>query len=88
MFVHTTPRSNWHELDDEEFFIIEGREKCGATQRKFSQTAKKGALVEIMSTSNVRTALREAATRSIDCAHFYILQDWRANASGFEFTAT
>ena len=42
----------------------------------------------IMSTSNVRTALRESATRSIDCARFSILQEWRANASGFEFTAT
>ena len=43
---------------------------------------------EIMSSVKVRTALRETATRSSDCAHFSIQQEWRADASGFEFTAT
>ena len=51
---------------------------------KIAATVENGALVEIMSTSNVRTALRETATRSIDS----ILKEWRPNASGFEFTAT
>ena len=74
------PQHHSHELasgalDNEELFVIEGSKKCCTEQRKLPQTVKKWALIEIMSTSNVRTALREAATRSIDCAHFSILRN-------------
>ena len=41
-----------------------------------------GELVEIMSRFKARTALRDTATRSINCAHFSILEEWRENASG------
>ena len=55
-------------LDDEDFFIVEGSEKCCTTQRKFPQTAICRA-PEIISSVKVRTALRATKTRSIDCAH-------------------
>ena len=52
-------------LDDEDFFIIGGPEKC-CTARKPPQTVICRAL-EIVSSVKVRTALRATTTRSIDC---------------------
>ena len=60
----------------------EETEKCHTEQRKLPQLSEKWALIEIMSTSNVRTALREAATRSIDCAHFSILRNGEQTPQG------
>ena len=73
-------------LDDEELFIIEGT-SC-TEQQKPPQTAKNGALVEIMSRFQRANSAEETATQSIDCAHFSIQTEWRKTASGFEFTAT
>ena len=74
-------------LDDEELFIIEGS-SCTEQQKKTPQTAKNGALVEIMSRFRRANRAEETATRSNDCAHFSIQTEWRTNASGFEFTTT
>ena len=51
-------------------------------------TAKRGAIIEIVSRFARAKHAEETATRSIDSAHFSVQTEWRTNASGFEFTAT
>ena len=58
------------------------------SSKKPPQTAKNGALAEIMPRFQRSNRAEETATRSIDCAHLSIQTERRTKASGFEFTAT
>ena len=84
MYVHRTTVINWQGEPSTTKNSSSSRAPKNAALssencRKLSET---WALTEIMSTSNVRTALREAATRSIDCAHFSILRNGEQTPQG------
>ena len=80
-----SPRTYIHgALDDEELFIIEG---SAPSTENAANCQEWSARINNVNFQRA-TALREAATRSIDCAHFSIQKEWRPHASGFEFTAT
>ena len=75
MYVHVTSLIGKGSFRWRRTLHHRGLQKCCTEQEKW-------ALIEIMSTSNVRTALREAATRSIDSAHFSILRNGEQTPQG------